>query len=137
MANTCSFVNSNQNGSNAAWNWYTAANPKWNSADPFYFDANTYGIKCLAFPSNGDTTTIFGLNQQITNLATAIANLQTQTTSLQQQVDALAGGSITQAPNPEIIQAMALIFGASLIAAVAVHGLKSVYNLFRSRHDAE
>lgn len=93
------------------------------SVNPFYFNADAYGIVCVSFPAAGDTTSLFGVNQTILAHTTAIANLQTQVT-------ALSAGSLTQAPNPQIIEASGFMFAALLGAMAIAYGLKTVYRLF-------
>jgi len=78
------------------------------------FDADLMGIQCQAF----------------SNAAISVVSLQSSMTNLQTQVTALVSGSEVRAPNPEIIQAQATIFGAVLAAGVLIWGLKRIYNLF-------
>jgi len=98
---------------------------------PFVFDADMLGISCVAFPSAG------GSGSDLISLSSRVAALETANVNLQNQVTALSAGTVTQAPNPEIIEAMAVIFGATMVAAAAIYGLKSIYNLFRTRYASE
>ena len=78
------------------------------------FDADQYGITCQAFD----------------NAAVSVASLQAGLANLQTQVTALVSGSEVRAPNPEIIEAQAIVFGAVLTAGVLIWGGKRIYNLF-------
>jgi hypothetical protein len=78
------------------------------------FDAETFGISCQAF----------------SNAAISIPSLQTSMQGLQTQMTALMTGASRPAPNPEILQAEGVIFGATLVAIASIYGLKRVYRLF-------
>lgn len=83
VANSCVFqkpVGQDSDWGKAQAFYYPAGNST--NASPFYFNADDLWIKCLAFPETGDSTTIFGLNQQIAAHTAAIANLQTQLTAV-------------------------------------------------------
>lgn len=43
---------------------------------------------------------------------------------------AAGGGGGTSAPNPDVIEAEGLIFGATLVALCSIYGLKYIYRLF-------
>lgn len=79
------------------------------------FDADQYGITCQAF----------------SNAAVSITSLQTQLSNMQTQMTAYISGNEVRAPNPEILQSEALLFGVVLTAAAGIWGLKRVLNLFR------
>ena len=90
---------------------------------PYYFDADQFKIVCVAFDNAASSGTLLSYQTQINALQTSVANLQAQQT-------ALVSGSEVRAPNPEIIEAQAIVFGAVLTAGVLIWGGKRIYNLF-------
>jgi len=78
------------------------------------FDADALGIQCQAF----------------SNAAISVVSLQSSMTNMQAQMTALISGSEVRAPNPEVIEAQAIVFGAVLTAGVLIWGMKRIYNLF-------
>lgn len=78
------------------------------------FDADLMGIQCQAF----------------SNAAISVVSLQSSMTNMQAQMTALISGSEVRAPNPEIIEAQAIVFGAVLTAGVLIWGGKRIYHLF-------
>lgn len=78
------------------------------------FDADLYGIQCQAF----------------SNAAISVVSLQSSMTNMQAQMTALISGSEVRAPNPEILEAQAVVFGAVLTAGVLIWGGKRIYHLF-------
>ncbi len=136
MSNFCQIVKPSWM-SNSAWQSVSATsfNPQQfkaaainslSDATAFVFDADSYFISCVAFPSAG------GGGDTLIAIGARVAALETANVNLQNQVTALSAGSLSLAPNGEMLQAQAAIFGVVLVAACVVYGLKQVYNLFRS-----
>jgi O-antigen/teichoic acid export membrane protein len=102
-----------------------------NANAPFVFNADAYAITCVAFPSAG------GSGGSLTSQQGEIDTLKTAMLNVQNEMAALTAGSITQAPNTDMLVAQAGVFGAFLVAGIAVLSLKWLYNLFRHRHDID
>jgi hypothetical protein len=101
----------------------------------------------LTTTTNGLTTTTNGLTSTTNSLTTATNGLLAGDTTqaadiatLKGQMQLIAAGSSilgTQPPNPQIIQAEAVIFGLALAAACAVWGMKKVYQIFIPHYESE
>lgn len=95
----------------------------------YTFDADVFGISCVAFANNASSDTLLSYQTQINSLQTTIASLNTQ-------IAALVAGNTVAPPNSKIITAEMAIFGAVLACAAAIYGFKRILNLFTSHPDA-
>jgi hypothetical protein len=80
-------------------------------------------------------TDIGGGGVTLQSLATLIEALTASQTSTQAQLTAYVSGSQVIPPNPEILGASSVVFGAALVAGVVIVGLKRIYRLFVSPSD--